>query len=620
MHQTPGPGLDAPSPHSPAMSDEASIDPDASEEGEYMYRRYLVEFVDQPELVTRPIDSKARVTHVGTDVSNLNYLVRQHYGPDPHAEDVVHYPTNRISQRYAAREPAVRLPLDAFELPSRATVDKLLEAYFRHINPGFPVIDETLFMEQYRARDPSNPPSLLLLQAMLVAGAHALYNDSHGKARRAASKAMFFRRAKILLEGQFERNRDTIVQATLLLTWHTDGLEDVTANAWHWPGLAIRTAMGLGMHRDNQRSTLVPHNKRMWRRVWWLLFISDVWVSVQYGRPQGIHLEDCTVGHPICEDFQACGPDNRPEHMIQSVRLAVIVSDVLRARARSKTVEERREALKNADEKLVEWTTELPKELHPQMSGSDVAITNLHLHYNAVLILLHRPEPSSDSNRHADDSADLRLNAEICSSAASTIQTLFQSICQSNKMKNMWLSSINCLFTALIQLRIDVRLANPLVAVSALKRFDSALSSLKELAEFWPNAQSIVHFFEHSAKAGEARNFRPNEPSAALGVHRQEVREPDSVGHRPATAPVAEDPRERISVPPRAEVQDLERARACAGAEKPSADAATGAAPRHTTACFDDGSNGTENILNAWKDWHTQDWQGELSDEFLFTF
>lgn len=585
-----------------------------------MYRRYLVEFVDQPELVTRPIDSKARVTHVGTDVSNLNYLVRQHYGPELHAEDVVHYPTNRISQRYTTREPAVRLPLDAFELPPRATVDKLLEAYFRHINPGFPVIDETLFMEQYRARDPSNPPSLLLLQAMLVAGAHALYSGSHSKARRAASKGMFFRRAKILLEGQFERNRDTIVQAALLLTWHTDGLEDVTANAWHWLGLAIRTAMGLGMHRDTERSTLVPHNKRMWRRVWWLLFVCDVWVSLQYGRPQGIHLEDCTVGDLKCEDFRDCGPDPQPYEIIQSVRLAIIVSDVVRARARSRTPEQRRDALAEAGERLARWTLELPQELHPKMSGSDIAITNLHLHYNAALILLHRPEPSSRGNGHADDSANRRFNAEVCSSAASTIQTLFQSACQCNEMKTMWLSSINCLFTALIQLRIDVRVSNPLLAVSALKRFDSALSSLKALAEFWPNAQSIVHFFEHSAKAGEAREFRSNEPSASLGVHRQDIREPGAVGHRPATASVAEDPRERVSVPPWADVQDSRRGRAWVGAEKSNADAATGTASRHTTACFGNGQNDTENILDAWKDWQTQGWQGEWSDEFLFAF
>ena len=40
-----------------------------------------------------------------------------------------------------------------------------------------------------------------------------------------------------------------------------DGQEDVTAKAWFWIGVAVRTALGLGMHRDADKSTIVPHNK-----------------------------------------------------------------------------------------------------------------------------------------------------------------------------------------------------------------------------------------------------------------------------------------------------------------------------------------------------------------------
>jgi transcriptional regulatory protein AMDR len=140
------------------------------------------------------------------------------------------------------------------------------------------VVDEERFMAQYRARDASDPPSLLLLQTVLLVGAHV--SPGH-----ALLKVDFFRRAKILIDSRFERNRDVIVQSALLLTWYSDGAEDVAANAWYWIGFAARTAMGLGMHRDAESSNLVDHNKKMWRRVWWLLVQCDLLISLQYGRP-----------------------------------------------------------------------------------------------------------------------------------------------------------------------------------------------------------------------------------------------------------------------------------------------------------------------------------------------
>ena len=196
---------------------------------------------------------------------------------------VYHFPSNRIPRRYLAHEPD-RRPVEAFELPDKSLVNELLRAYFEKVNPGFPVVDEDVFMSQYKSRDPNNPPSLLLLQAILLVGAHV----SKSGLERETLKSMFFRRAKILFDTRFERSRDTIVQTALLMTWHSDGPEDIAANAWFWLGVATRTALGLGMHRDATPSTLVSHNKRMWRRVWWLLFQCDVLLGLQYGRPQSM--------------------------------------------------------------------------------------------------------------------------------------------------------------------------------------------------------------------------------------------------------------------------------------------------------------------------------------------
>lgn len=623
------PPEDCQSVHStPASAGVAGVDVHAAEDGEYLYKRHLVEFIDQPELIERPIDSKARMTYIGSDVSNINFLVRHQFGAHIKTSDVCHYPTNRISRHMTGHGQADRIPLDAFQLPPKAVVDELLEAYFRQINPGFSVVDEQIFVQQYRARDPSNPPSLLLLQAILVAGAHVLY---HGDAdKRISCKSAFFRRAKSLLDAGFERNRDTIVQAALLLTWHTDGLEDVTANAWFWLGVAVRTAMGLGMHRDADGSTLVSHNKRMWRRVWWLLFQSDVWVSLQYGRPQSIHLEDSSVQMLKESDFADCGDDVRPDYMIQMSHLAIAVSEALRARSRASTPGARLVSLQKTDEKLASWALRLPQQLHLHTaSGSDVWRASLHLHYNMTLILLHRAQPHSRSRGSVVENRRDE-NSEICVSAAGVIQSLFQNICDTNTLQCLWISTINCLFTALIQLSTEIRLPNPLLAISALRKYDSALVSLKKLAGHWPNAQSVLHFFEKSVRfnseeldpslrqtsrsAGPSQTCRPLMQRHVDGQRLQDT----YAAHRlqpndSPQFPEAESTTKMTESGNRLENggNNLRQALSSFQSQPPNEPDDVG----------DDVVNSTEEMLDMWKQWQSEHWHTpEFSDEFLFTF
>ncbi|CAH0020291.1 unnamed protein product [Clonostachys rhizophaga] len=584
----------------PASVGVAGVDIHAAENGEYLYKRHLVEFIDQPELVERPIDSKARLTYIGSEVSNINFLVHQQFGARVRASGVCHYPTDRIGRHITSHN---RVPLDAFQLPPKSLVDQLLTAYFRHANPGFPVVDERIFIRQYRARDPSNPPSLLLLQAILVVGAHVLYDSDHET--RNSCKMIFFRRAKSLYDTGFERNRDTVVQAALLLTWHTDGVEDVTANAWFWLGAAVRTAMGLGMHRDADGSTLVVHNKHMWRRVWWLLFQSDVWVSLQYGRPQSIHLEDCTVQKLKMADFQDCGDDVRPEYMIQMSQLAVIVSEAVRARSRATTVESRISAVQKSDEKLASWALRLPHnlQLHTISGALDPCTANLHLHYNMALILLHRPLPQSKARaehlgRLLDD------NLEICVAAASSIQSLFQQLCEANNLRSLWISVINCLFTALIQLSSEIRLSNPLLAVSALRRYDSALISLKQLSRHWPNAESVLHFFEKSIRVNSVEAIPANRPDnnpLFISSSNQDLR-PSEKGKE---SDLDNSNEEHLH-------DTMQNKSPCLVQPLPVAD---------ERGFSQDIFGATEEIHDAWGQWQSENWSTpEFSDDYLFTF
>jgi transcriptional regulatory protein AMDR len=120
----------------------------------------------------------------------------------------------------------------------------------------------------------------------------------------------------------------------------------------------------------------------------------------------------------------------------------------------------------------------------------------LHLTYNNFLILLHRPHPRASA--YSEDYGP--HDAEICSAAAGVITSIFEELRQKDCIKYLWCSGVHTLFTAMIQVRVELRFSNPILAINALRRFDSTLSSLRCLADYWFSAETILRLFENSKK------------------------------------------------------------------------------------------------------------------------
>ncbi len=181
----------------------------------------------KPRFVRAPIKDAGRVAYLG-ESTNLSLLVQDHHG----TEDVVHYPLpenvrgakDKVSD-VDNMEIEILHQRGAFLLPPRALCDELVESYFRWVAPVVPVINRTRFMRQYR--DPKNPPSLLLLQAVLLAGSRVCTNpqlmDANGSSTPAAMT--FYKRAKALFDANYEDDRVTIVQSLILMGWYWEGPE-----------------------------------------------------------------------------------------------------------------------------------------------------------------------------------------------------------------------------------------------------------------------------------------------------------------------------------------------------------------------------------------------------------
>lgn len=245
----------------------------------------IADFLGKDNIRAGELEQKSRVCYIGSEPSNFHYLVRQSTN-EPERDGRIHHFSNR---QYSVRHTSYRLDslsADAFARPDKGLERELIEAYFTHINRAWPIVDEDRFRTQLAGKDKRYPITLMLYNAVLVVGAHVLSRS--GRPEMKHHQGVFFRRTKALMDARAEQDRLVYVQASLLLTWFADGLEEVVANSWHWIGFAARTAVGIGMHRDVSHAKHPPVQKRMWCRVWWVLFQFDTLLSLAYGRPQAL--------------------------------------------------------------------------------------------------------------------------------------------------------------------------------------------------------------------------------------------------------------------------------------------------------------------------------------------
>ena len=139
---------------------------------------------------------------MGKDVSNISFLIRQRL--EGRNKKVYHFPSDEIAKKYMCHE-SDRVPQEAFMLPDKALADELITEYFAHVNPGCPILNEEIFMAQYRGHNPADPPSLLVLQAVLLVGAHV----SKDRPERDSLKATFFRRRRCFSRREWSGTKTT---------------------------------------------------------------------------------------------------------------------------------------------------------------------------------------------------------------------------------------------------------------------------------------------------------------------------------------------------------------------------------------------------------------------------
>lgn len=195
--------------------------------------------------------------------------------------------------------------------PNRHITDAMIDAYFRLYHISYPIIHEATFRAQYAGVIPRPSGDCWLVLAYTVA-AIGVYTTATNLDNLDMS---LFAQARSVLSFNFlEVGNLTLVQALTLISNYQQK-RDKPNSGYNYLGLAVRMAMGLGLHKEFQGWNISPLNMEIRRRVWWSLCVFDVGATITFSRPSVWPYEGVEVSLPLNVDDR-----------VRTVAFAVVVS------------------------------------------------------------------------------------------------------------------------------------------------------------------------------------------------------------------------------------------------------------------------------------------------------
>ncbi|KIX10170.1 uncharacterized protein Z518_01251 [Rhinocladiella mackenziei CBS 650.93] len=388
----------------------------------------------------------------------------------------------------------------AFILPEKEVSDRLIQTFFECVYPAFPIFDREEFAQLYE----SGQQSLLILNSIYAMASTLCEDDVIAKAgfeSRNVARKVFLKRAKALYDADHETNKICLVQAVFLLSFLWNGSTDEKDMAY-WLSIAIGNAQGKGMHRSTTNSTLRPRDRRLWKRIWWSLYVRDRHCSVNIGRPMRIRDDDYDV-EPLEElDFEddfsqsasvstIYGRTRRIHalYVIYMSKLSMIFGDI--NLTKFPTCKARPTlSCEELSSQLMKWRQQLPPELQnwEDEEGSFWA-RMLELTYNQHLIVLHRPENSKMLD-------DKKLAQSTAFMAAKNITSLCDDFLALGLLRKSQLQICPSLFSALSMYVLMVQHSDQIQRKLAEHKSRLLLLACGEIAKTWPACGWILRLFE----------------------------------------------------------------------------------------------------------------------------
>jgi hypothetical protein len=393
----------------------------------------------------------------------------------------------------------------AFHLPEKSLCDDLIGSFFEHIYPMEPIVDRQSFMREYE----NGSVSLLLLQSVLLAASRVSSNplifDSDGS--NYLTSATFYQRAKALYDAQFESDEISVVQSLILFSRFWEGVDDILGNSFYWTRVAVSVAQGYGFHRNLVGAgDFTPEKVRVSKILWWDLYIKDNSVSVAFGRPRSINLEDCDVPMLKFDDFPNDISRQDADAFLQMVRLSEIMSIVLQEQysIRAEKTKRNRDNLviTHCDMIMSSWRNSLPSTLqYSPTHYHSLAVNVLNLYYYYAVCLVHR----SSMVRTATLNGKQYPSEGIVFKASRIIADIASKLLTSGDIRYCHALTIPIFFMAAMTFVCHMDSHNAGIAKSAKWGYTICYEALKEVGKNHLVAVLIYHSLDRLAKDSRAR-------------------------------------------------------------------------------------------------------------------
>jgi transcriptional regulatory protein GAL4 len=157
----------------------------------------------------------------------------------------------------------------------------MVDAFFTHFNTHYPIIHEPTFRAQYsEVIERPNGESWKVLA--YVVAAIGVFCTAAGAE---ILDLNLFAQAKPLMHRDIlESGNLTLVQALTLMSNYLQK-RDKPNSGYNYVGVAVRMAMGIGLHKEFQGWAIRPLKMEIRRRVWWCLCVFDIGATITFGRP-----------------------------------------------------------------------------------------------------------------------------------------------------------------------------------------------------------------------------------------------------------------------------------------------------------------------------------------------
>ncbi|KAF8942775.1 hypothetical protein BGZ47_006153 [Haplosporangium gracile] len=361
-------------------------------------------------------------------------------------------------------------------LPSSDVMDHLFDIHFRFVHPVLPMLHRKTFYDQIHGPEP--PPAHLLF-AVLGLASRFSDNPVFRTPQPGADIppcTIFYERAKELIKEEYDNSQVGTVQALLLMAIQQMGFCE-SQRAWLYVGMAIRMAQDLGLNcelseQEQIRNPVVAEQRR---RTWWSCYVVERLVCAGLGRPLSITQQHCETGFPRYDepepeiglpDGSLVGCVGIASNFVLLITLSSIQGNILqfiKARAvrnddprqshegspshptlsstshqdRTYRVDTSPAAFAALDRSLTEWRQSLPAALQNPTSDSPHYGLFLHMTYNTLIILLHRPEVFYSAT-----------SASLCTEAAAAITDITEMLMRANALTSMIISCLYAIFSA----------------------------------------------------------------------------------------------------------------------------------------------------------------------------